>query len=48
MMLYSVATVHNYTVLLKVAHYQLLNVTEFGKTDHIVTIDISRNADLKY
>ena len=25
-----------------------LNVTGFGKTDHIVTIDISRNTDLKY
>ena len=24
------------------------NVTGFGKTDHIVTIDISRNTDLKY
>ena len=23
-------------------------VTGFGKTDHIVTIDISRNTDLKY
>ena len=27
---------------------QFTNVTEFGKTDHIVTIDISRNTDLKY
>ena len=26
----------------------LLFVTGFGKTDHIVTIDISRNTDLKY
>ena len=26
----------------------LSNVTGFGKTDHIVTIDISRNTDLKY
>ena len=25
-----------------------INVTGFGKTDHIVTIDISRNTDLKY
>ena len=25
-----------------------LYVTGFGKTDHIVTIDISRNTDLKY
>ena len=23
-------------------------VTGFGKTDHIITIDISRNTDLKY
>ena len=27
---------------------QTLFVTGFGKTDHIVTIDISRNTDLKY
>ena len=26
---------------------QLTYVTGFGKTDHIVTIDISRNTDLK-
>ena len=26
----------------------LLYVTGFGKTDHIVTINISRNTDLKY
>ena len=25
-----------------------LNVTGFRKTDHIVTIDIARNTDLKY
>ena len=27
---------------------RIINVTGFGKTDHIVTIDISRNTDLKY
>ena len=27
---------------------QTTYVTGFGKTDHIVTIDISRNTDLKY
>ena len=26
----------------------LTNVIGFGKIDHIVTIDISRNTDLKY
>ena len=26
----------------------MVYVTGFGKTDHIVTIDISRNTDLKY
>ena len=26
----------------------IIIVTGFGKTDHIVTIDISRNTDLKY
>ena len=25
-----------------------VNVTGFGKTDHNVTIDVSRNTDLKY
>ena len=28
-------------------YIQMSFVTEFGKTDHIVTIDISRNTDLK-
>ena len=28
--------------------YIITYVTGFGKTDHIVTIDISRNTDLKY
>ena len=28
--------------------YIYIYVTGFGKTDHIVTIDISRNTDLKY
>ena len=30
------------------ANCKTLNVTGFGKTDHNVTIDISRNTDLKY
>ena len=28
--------------------HQSIYVTGFGKTDHIVTIDVSRNTDLKY
>ena len=28
--------------------WHVINVTGFGKTDHIVTIDILRNTDLKY
>ena len=28
--------------------YIILYVTGFRKTDHIVTIDIARNTDLKY
>ena len=30
------------------SHYSILIVTGFRKTDHIVTIDIARNTDLKY
>ena len=33
-------------VFFSAVHYSY--VTGFGKTDHIVTIDISRNTDLKY
>ena len=32
----------------KIRKINLLFVTGFGKTDHIVTIDISRNTDLNY
>ena len=31
-----------------VLHTYIIYVTGFGKTDHIVTIDISRNTKLKY
>ena len=39
-------TVEWYTVACKPNLY--VYVTGFGKTDHMVTIDISRNTDLKY
>ena len=37
------------TYILTCMHVRIyVYVTGFGKTDHIVTIDISRNTDLKY
>ena len=40
----------NGTVMLSfgIPRVRTVYVTGFGKTDHIVTIDISRNTDLKY
>ena len=31
-----------------ISHIRMSYVTGFRKTDHIVTIDIARNIDLKY
>ena len=38
----------NLLSLITKACTHILNVTGFRKTDHIVTIDIARNTDLKY
>ena len=37
-----------YILLVSYFYEEVIFVTGFGKTDHIVTIDISRNTDLKY
>ena len=39
---------HLYAYYVRILYSGQTYVTGFGKTDHIVTIDISRNTDLKY
>ena len=40
--------IYRYSLLAILYCIAVVNVTGFWKTDHIVTIDIARNTDLKY